>query len=180
MPAKKRITKEDILRAAVAIARESGFSSVNTTTLTQKLNCSTQPFYLSFKNMEELKAELLCRIFEIYKDYIRAELQSGKYPTYKAYGMGYIRFASQEKQLFKRLFMQEQAGKDDTLGEIYSVIMRNTGLSEDRAKLFHLESWVFVHGIAVMLATEYLEMDEALIGLMLTDMYEGLKARFGV
>jgi hypothetical protein len=34
--------------------------------------------------------------------------------------------------------------------------------------------WTFVHGIGVMLATSYLELDEELISRMLSDVYQGL------
>ena len=44
--------------------------------------------------------------------------------------------------------------------------------------LFHLEMWVMVHGIAVMLATGYLDLDEDTVSRMLTDAYQGLKKRF--
>ncbi len=182
MPAKKRITRERILEAAVDVVRQSGLNSLNTTTLTEKLNCSTQPVYLSFKNMEELKDAVRKQIFIIYKSFLSRELASGKYPDYKAYGMGYIRFAAEEKELFKLTFMTKKSlsVEDDTLDGIYETIMRNTGLDEEKAQLFHLESWVFVHGIATMLATDSFAFSEELISLLLKDMYEGLKYSFGV
>ncbi len=56
--------------------------------------------------------------------------------------------------------------------------MKNLTLSEDEAYLFHLESWLFVHGIAAMLATSYLNWDTDFISRALTDAYQGLKHRF--
>ena len=46
------------------------------------------------------------------------------------------------------------------------------------AYFFHLEMWVYVHGIAAMIATDYLDWDEELISRMLTDAYEGMKERY--
>lgn len=56
--------------------------------------------------------------------------------------------------------------------------MKNLGLSEDEAFLFHLEMWIFVHGIATMTATSYLNWDIEFISMTLTDAYEGLKHRY--
>ena len=61
---------------------------------------------------------------------------------------------------------------------ILEVLMQNLGLSEDEATLFHLESWIYVHGIATMLATAYLDWDMNFIIKSLTDVYEGLKHRY--
>jgi len=47
------------------------------------------------------------------------------------------------------------------------------------AKLFHLEMWAFVHGIAAMMATGFLDLDRELVSRMLTDAYQGLRLRFG-
>ena len=44
--------------------------------------------------------------------------------------------------------------------------------------MFHLEMWIYVHGIAVMLATSYLEWQEDFISQVLTDAYSGLKYRY--
>ena len=61
---------------------------------------------------------------------------------------------------------------------IIPVIMKNTGLSRERAELFHLELWIFVHGIASMIATSYLDWEAETVSDVLTDAYMGLKTRF--
>ena len=52
-------------------------------------------------------------------------------------------------------------------------------LDGDTAKLFHLEMWAFVHGIAVIIATDYLKLDRELVSRMLTDCYTGLRKAYG-
>ena len=56
--------------------------------------------------------------------------------------------------------------------------MQNVKISEQEARLFHLESWLYVHGIATMIATSYIDWDINFISDALTDMYNGLKHRF--
>lgn len=182
MSAVKKISRENIISAALEIIKRDGMSALNVRALAKALGCSTRPVYLTFGGMDGVKAAAVERINEVYQDYINREVESGAYPPYKAYGMGYIKFARGESEFFKYLFMRDRTRErteDDGLDEIISMIVKATGLDRERAKLFHLENWIFVHGIAVMLATAYIDFDEKLIGSMLTDMFEGLKARFG-
>lgn len=59
-----------------------------------------------------------------------------------------------------------------------ALIQKNLGLDEDEAYLLHLEMWIYVHGVATMVATSYLEWEEEFISRVLTDGYEGMKARY--
>ena len=58
MPAARRISRDEIIDAAVEVLRDGGFSAVNARSVAKKLGCSTQPIYLSFKSMDELKTAL--------------------------------------------------------------------------------------------------------------------------
>ena len=181
MAAVKKFSEEAIVSAALKLIREGGMSSLNARSLAGSLGCSTRPMYLAFGSMNEVRARAVGQIKRVYGGYIKRETESGRYPPYKAYGMAYIRFAREEREFFKYLFMRDRTGEDggeDDISEIIAAVVKSTGLDEERAKLFHLESWIFVHGIAAMLATSYFELDEELISKMLTDMFEGLKARF--
>ena len=105
------------------------------------------------------------------------------YPPYKASGVAYIGFARQERELFKLLFMRDRRGEKveedrQSVAPLLRILSANTGMSEDEAYFFHLEMWVYVHGIAAMIATDYLDWDEELISRMLTDAYEGMKERY--
>ena len=149
------------------------------------LHCSTQPIFSNFSTMDELrcavsqKADLICR------EYLQREVDSGKYPAYKASGMAYIRFAKEEKELFKLLYMCDRSGapvpeESDLFSDMASMVRHNTGLSDAQTKLFHLEMWVQVHGIATMFATNYLDLDWDLVSRMLTDTYQGLRKQYGM
>lgn len=181
MPAKKQITKEVILETALNMVREGGMGSLNVRRLASRCGCSTQPIYLSFSGIEELKRELSKRILAVYDQFMRNELSAGRYPEYKAIGMGYIDFARKERELFKFLFMRNRAGEngigEDHFDEDAMAMMKNYGLYEDKARRLHAEMWVFVHGIATMYATGYLDWEWETVSQMLTDVYTGLLAR---
>lgn len=55
MPPKAKITKDMIIDAAFEIARKTGAENINARTVSQKLNCSTQPVMYHFATIEELK-----------------------------------------------------------------------------------------------------------------------------
>lgn len=104
-------------------------------------------------------------------------------PPYKAAGLAYIRFAREERELFKLLFMRDRTGEPPgedggVMEAMTALVSAGTGLDRDRACRFHLEMWICVHGIAAMIATAYLEWDREMIGEMLTDTFEGLKERY--
>ena len=58
------------------------------------------------------------------------------------------------------------------------LLKENLGLNEEEAYLFHLEMWIYVHGIATMAATSYLDWDVQFISRVLSDAYMGLKQRY--
>ena len=94
--------------------------------------------------------------------------------------MAYIRFAKEEKELFKLLFMRDRSGERiederEELRPIIEIIMKNLGISEDEAYILHLEMWLYVHGIATMVATSYLDWDMEFISRSVSDAYSGLK-----
>jgi hypothetical protein len=58
------------------------------------------------------------------------------------------------------------------------LIQASTGLDEAQARQFHLEMWIYVHGMATMIATGYLSWDENQADAMLTDAYRGFVRRY--
>ena len=183
MPPKAKVTRTDILNAALAIVRERGEGALNARELAARLGVSTQPVFSNYATMDALRQDVIAAAHEEYRALLTQCMDSGRYPIYKASGMGYIKFAKEEKELFKLLFMRDRSGEQVTedraeIEPLIALIRRNTGMSEEAAYRFHLEMWVCVHGLATMIATSYLDWDLETISGMLTDCYMGLKTRF--
>ena len=182
MPPKIRITKADIIEKALDVIRQSGAGSVNARSVAEALGCSTQPIFSNFATMDELMHEVSAAAYVHYLQFLQNEDNMGKYPRYKAFGMAYIRFAREEKELFKLLFMCDRKKNKITSYEDFDasveMVMQSCDISRERAQLFHLELWSCVHGIASMLVTSFLDLDEELISNMITDVYMGLKKRY--
>lgn len=183
MPPKFKFTREQIIHAALAVTRKHGIAGLTARGLASELGSSAKPIFGLFQNMEEVQTEVLSAANTLYQSYIERGMAEGKYPPYKASGMAYIQFAKEEKELFKLLFMRDRTGekKEDNreaVRPILDIIMKNLGLSEAEAWIFHMELWLYVHGIATMIATNYLAWDMEFIDKSLTDAYLGLKCRY--
>lgn len=183
MPPKVKVLKNDIINAAIAIVRKEGEAALNARNIASALKCSTQPVFSNFATMEELRNAVIEAADELCKEYMKREVERALYPPYKANGMAYIRFAKEEKELFKLLYMRDRSAENipqetDMGIQMSTIVHNNTGLNGENAKLFHLEMWSYVHGIATMIATGFYNLDWELISKMLTDAYQGLKKHY--
>ncbi|MCM1057147.1 MAG: WHG domain-containing protein [Firmicutes bacterium] len=183
MPPKFKFTKEEITNAALDLTRRSGLSGLTARALAAELGCSVKPIFGAFENMEEVQRTVYLSAQGLYQSYLQKDMAEGKYPPYKASGMAYIRFAKEERELFRLLFMRDRSQEKpeenrEEIRPLLELIQQNLGISEDEAYLFHIEMWLYVHGIATMLATSYLDWQEEFISRVLTDAYMGLKHRY--
>lgn len=183
MPPKFKFTKKEIINTALDIIRENGPDFVTARSIAAKLSSSPKVIFSWFETMEDLWYEIIKTAEALYNYYIVNDMAKNEYPPYKASGMAYIRFASEEKELFKLLFMRDRTNEyftedDSSIEPLLHLIMQKSKLSIEEAKLFHLEMWVWVHGIATMMATGYLKPDITLVSEMLSDVYKGTMMRF--
>lgn len=184
MPPRVRVTKEDIITASVEMVREKGVDVLNARAIAAHMGCSTQPIFSNYVSMDELKQDVMKHAYNLYMNFLKRETESNQYPPYKATGMGYIRFAKEEKELFKMLFMRDRSNEtiadewDESAQMSISMMQKALGLPSEKVKQFHLEMWIYVHGIASLLATSYLPLEWDDISNMVTDAYEGMKKRY--
>ena len=166
MPAVRKASREQIIDAAVEVLRDDGFSAINARSVARKLGCSTQPIYFSFQNMDELKAALTQRAIELHTQRVRDSLRThkGNDSRYSSYGMGFVRFAAEEKQLFRWLYLEgHQLGpyqNDVLLPEVIAVIVEEFGYREEIARRLHQDMIYFSYGLAILANTDHLNLTE--------------------
>ena len=185
MPPKVKVTRESIIQTAMNVVRQNGAQALNARTVAAVLGCSTQPIFSNFSTMEELRWAVMQQAHVLYQGYLRKETENGEYPPYKSGGLAYIRFAKEERELFKLLFMCDRSGEgvpaeEQSFTQMVDIVRQNTGMDEETARLFHLEIWAYVHGIATMFATKFLDLEWALVSRMLTDAYLGMRKQYGM
>lgn len=184
MPPKMRFTRDEVIAAALEIVRDGGMAALTARSLAAALGSSAKPVFGLFENMQQVQEAVVRAADAEYQSFLAEGMSSGRYPPYKASGMAYIGFARRSPELFKLLFMRDRSAAeqtqsgDESIDGIISLISRSTGLSTEDARLFHLEMWIFVHGIASMIVTGYLDWQEDYVSRVLSDAYEGLRARW--
>ena len=180
MPPKLRITREMILEAALAIVRESGIGAVNARAIADRLGCSTQPVLYQFSSMEELRREVY-RMADEYQTARLMDMPEDQNPMI-AMGLNYIRFAAQEKHLFRLLFQSDGFGgqgiaalvEDPGLAPVLEIFQQEAGLTLPQVKRIFLALTMMVHGWASMLANNTMDYDEAEIVPMLEMAFDGM------
>lgn len=178
MPRRIKITREMIVDAATKTVRAFGTEALNARSLAAMLDASTQPIFSNFRSMDEVLAAVKEEAKRLYAERIERFVSDGKYPNYKCTGLAYVSFATEERELFKLLFMRDREGEatDDVEHDerVIHPLSEMLGTDMETARLFHLEMWSLVHGVAVLQTTNYLPLSLELVSKMLSDVYRGL------
>lgn len=106
MPAKAKVTREMIVDAAFAVARETGAETISARTVSERLHCSTQPVMYHFATIEELKRTVYAKADQYHSDYLM-RIKKPQKGAALGIGMNYIRFAIEEPHLFRFLFQSD-------------------------------------------------------------------------
>lgn len=182
MPPKNKFTRNEIISCALDIAEEGGLEAATARAVASRLGASSKVIFGCFESMGELEKEVIAAAYQKYLEEQKALCESGEYPVYKAAGMAYIRFAQRYPRLFRILFMEisppDGPDKLEEMNRFTDMVSQNVGIERDDAYMFHLEMWIYVHGIATMIATGYLNWDNEIVSRMLTDAYMGMKQRY--
>lgn len=181
MPPKFKFTREQIIRAALDITREEGFSAVTARAVGAKLHSSSKVIFSLFQNMEELQTELKKAAEAVYAEYIKRALEEEL--AFKGVGTQYILFAIKEPKLFQLLFMSEQEQKpsvanvlpmiDSSYEDILRSVQNGYGLSRSMAEQLYRHLWIYTHGIAVLCATNMCVFTPDEISRMITQVFKG-------
>lgn len=183
MPPKYKFDRETVIQAAFELAREEGVEAVTARRLGAKLGASTKPIFGLFEGMGEVIDGVREEAEKLYQSYIQNEKTWQYASPYMVRGMAYIRFAKEEEELFKLLFMNRHTDttiedERETHKSMIDSLQQSMGLSKKEAFQFHVEMQAYIHGIAAMFATAYLDWDLDFVGEALADGYIGLKYRY--
>lgn len=181
MARKETITKEVIFQAAFSLLEEEGIEQVTARKLAVKANCSTQPIFRVYKNMEELTEELFFRACDFFQNYY-ARFPRQTVTPFVNLGQAYIKFAREHKKLFEFIFLSpERFGKS-----MYDIVNGERGYigkeiqsaksqgSKNTGDLF-TKMWIFIHGAACMTLTGDYDLTDDETMLILKESYHSFK-----
>lgn len=180
MPPKIKMTEEAIIHAAIKLVQEQGIEKLNARSLAKELGCSVQPIFRVFSSMEELKKTVGVKVGELYYKYLSDSISLDD--SLVGLEMAYIRFAQEQKNLFRLLHMSDRLGLSETAEftsvginhEIVEAMARMTGLTLEKAAMLYTGAFFTAHGIAAMLATNHCTFTEEEIKNIMQTVFDGL------
>ncbi len=180
MPGKVKVTKEMIIDAAYAVARETGAENINARTVSERLHCSTQPVMYHFATIGELKKAVYAKADSYHSEYLM-DLKQPQKGVMLGIGMNYIRFAMEEPHLFRFLFQSDFFdGKTllelidaPELTPVLSAMGASLAMNREQTKKVFLLIFLFAHGYASLIANNSLQYSEEAIRAHLEQAYRG-------
>lgn len=174
MAPKNKFAREEMVDAALNVVRVRGIDGLTAKTMADELGTSTQPIFTCFGSMDVVKTEVYKDAVEIYDRYADAGLKE-RIP-FLGVGMQYIRFAREEPELYRLLFLTKTQEKEygamkamyhlqelvrPTLANIYHI----TG---EEADLYFRDLWLVVHSLSTLIVTGDCPYSDQEIGQILT------------
>lgn len=181
MPPKVKFSKDKITSVAFNMVRKHGIDFLSARSLAAELGASTAPIFTAFQSIDEVQHAVILKAKELYASYINRAL-SGELP-FKETGLEYIRFAADEPELFKLLFMSSGENHsfthyfpegDENADTVLETVKNCYGMEEEKAKSLYNHLSVYVHGIAVLFAQRQCVFTMDDVSSMLTEVFKAL------
>ncbi len=166
MARKKEIDKQRILDAAYKLAVRGGIESLTARNIAKAVNCSTQPIYLEFKNMQDLRNQVLARISDELKSNTLQQNFTGE-PLIDL-DLSYLYFAKEYVDLFRAMFVDGKFGNqmivDTLMGlgiEKFKQQFDAEQYSDERLKHIVISNWIAATGLATLLINKMVNFTQA-------------------
>ena len=180
MAPKNKFTKEEMITAALRVVRVKGIDGLTAKTMADELGTSTQPVFTCFESMDGVRQEVYAAALHVYKGYANAGLQE-EIP-FLGVGMQYIRFAREEPELYRLLFLTQEQGQDSLavrsmrhLQELVRTsIMDIYHITAEEADVYFRNMWLAAHSISTLIVTGGCPYSDREIGHILTGFSVGI------
>ena len=169
MPPQVNFSKEQILNEAFEIVRKEGLEVLSARRIVQNLKCSTHPIYRAFQSMKELETAVI----EKAKEYAITYLLRGDntQEPFLNIGLQYFRFAQEEKELFKLLYLSGRVGGSfENMGYPFEFFLDRMkqdphlqGLGDASLKRIGTNMWIYTHGLITLTYGTSLENAEEFV-----------------
>lgn len=176
MPPTVRFTRDAVLHAACQLMRREGMEALNARAIAKELGGSTQPIFRLFTNMEDLHRELILYVARQFQAHAEADMAQSDSP-YIQLCTTYLLYGRDEPELFKLLFMRDRVSEGQYSDQmnfdlVFNIIKKETPLDDETALRFFERTWLFIHGLAVCIATKYIPcQDERYLISMVKEAY---------
>ncbi|WP_367327297.1 TetR/AcrR family transcriptional regulator [Lactobacillus sp.] len=159
MARKKEISKGKILDTAYKMAIKDGIEGLTARSIAKAGHFSTQPLYLEFDNMEDLRSQVLKRISDDLRAYTLQQKYTGE-PLIDL-DLSYIDFAKKHVNLFRAMFVDSKFGSKiiaDTLMDLgvekFNEQYPDTDYDQDKIHDIVVANWISTTGMAALVVNE--------------------------
>lgn len=174
MAPKNKFTKEEMVNAALQVVRLNGIDRLTAKTMADELGTSTQPIFTAFGSMDTVRQEVYDSAIRLYDKYTTAGLKE-KIP-FLGVGMQYIRFAWDEPELYRFLFLtRTQNNKYSAMTAmrrlqalVRPTLMNVYHITAEEADIYFRDLWFVVHSLSTLIVTGDCPYSEREIGQILT------------
>ena len=164
MPPKVKFQKEEIVRAALNVAREKGMDAVTAREVAASLNVSPRPIFTYYDTMDQLRRD----VFDMAKEEYRAYIEKGLAAPIPFLGVGqqYVRFAREEPELYRLLFLTRPDGAVGGAMEalkftqdlVRESLMRIYRMDAHAADCYFRDLWLMAFSFATLIVKAYKEI----------------------
>ena len=178
MPAVVELSKDRIVKVAVKMVNESGWDSINARSLAARLGVSTKPLYRIYESMDEIKEDIYKEISRQYDEFLTSRIDSKK--ALLTLCIAYVEFALEYKNLFVSLFLSNNLkwkSIENVLDEKWNQgtiinLVNKHGYSFEEAKNLFMNMWLYANGLATLIATNDITMDDQEVLIRLVKYYK--------
>lgn len=175
MPPKVKFQKEEIVSAALKIASEKGIDAVTAREVAAELGVSTRPIFTYYETMAQLRRDVYEQAKCCYREYVERGL-AGPIP-FLGVGQQYIRFAREEPELYKLLFLSKPGEAGGGAMEalwfsqnlVRESVMRIYNMDAFKADCYYRDLWLVVFSFATMIVTDVCPYTDEQMSAILTE-----------
>lgn len=155
MARKKEISKDKILDTAYKMAIKDGIEGLTARSIAKAGHFSTQPLYLEFNNMDDLRNQVLRRISNDLRTHTLQQKYVGE-PLIDL-DLSYIDFAQAHVNLFRAMFVDGKFGSKiiaDTLMELGTEKFKEQYPDDQKIHDIVIANWISTTGMAALIVNE--------------------------
>lgn len=180
MAGKSIVDKETLIKSAVTMVEEQGLESINARALAIHTGISTKPIYRLYSSLNDLKSDVISTIKKEYDEFIMKRVDNKN--ALITVCVAYIEFAQMHKNYFRSLFLSHNlkwTSVNDVLNEKWNQgaiinLVNKHGLSFEEAKTLFMHVWLYANGLATLIASNELTIDNKEILIRVVKIYKEL------
>ena len=174
MAPRNKFSRDEMIERAVQVVRKQGIGALTAKSLANELGVSTQPVFTCFHTIEEVRREVVNAAKILYDDYVKEGL--GNDIPFLGFGMHYIRFAKEEPELYRLLFLSKDQNEGNSAFEemnaslelVTDSMQETYHIDAKTAERYFRDMWLVAHSLATLIVTGSCPYTDQEIGRILT------------